>query len=212
MPHVRIRLFAASAALLFAELAVVRWTGSELHHLAFFNNLVVIGAFLGGGIGIALGPRRPRLAGLVGLLAVLAVAVPWVSRSSWVLALRFGSTGEYRWNLGVADAGAAAGFLLFFVVLFVLTVALFLGFGALVGQLLARVPGLGGYALNLLGSLVGVLGFAAVSLAGLGPAGWLLLLAAPLVLGLGRGRPALVGGALAVLSGATVAALSEEAT
>src|SRR5215469_3274037 len=47
------RLLAASLLSLFTELLLIRWIPSAIHVVAFFANLVLIGAFLGIGIGMA---------------------------------------------------------------------------------------------------------------------------------------------------------------
>src|SRR5215472_16873560 len=47
------RLLVASLLSLFTELLLIRWIPSAIHVLAFFANLVLIGAFLGIGVGMA---------------------------------------------------------------------------------------------------------------------------------------------------------------
>src|SRR5262249_6385869 len=47
------RLLAASLLSLFTELLLIRWIPSAIHVVAFFANLVLIGAFLGIGVGMA---------------------------------------------------------------------------------------------------------------------------------------------------------------
>ena len=49
--------FIAAFGLLALELAVIRWTTGQIRIFAYFNNLVLIGAFLGAGIGAALGRK-----------------------------------------------------------------------------------------------------------------------------------------------------------
>lgn len=213
-PAALARVVVTSAVLLFAQLVVIRWTGSEIPRLAFFKNLVLIGAFLGGGLGLAQAARRPRLPGIVPpLLGLLAVGVPLVGRSAWIRSLRFGGVSEFHWELDAARSllGSAA-FLAFFLGLFLFSVLLFAGFGVLVGRALAPLPALTGYVANLAGSLAGIAAFAAVSFLQLPPPAWLLLLAPPLGWCLAEGRRAWLP-ALAVAGAALVAgALSEGAT
>ncbi|MGH2394985.1 MAG: hypothetical protein ACRDGH_16090, partial [Candidatus Limnocylindria bacterium] len=47
----RLRLILLSFLVLFVELALIRWTGSNVVYLSFFTNLVLLGSFLGIGIG-----------------------------------------------------------------------------------------------------------------------------------------------------------------
>src|SRR3982751_6183614 len=45
------RLLLGSALMLFVELALIRWLGANVIHLSYFSNFVLLGSFLGGGIG-----------------------------------------------------------------------------------------------------------------------------------------------------------------
>ena len=49
--------------ILALELAFIRWTSSQVRIFAYFNNIVLISAFLGMGLGVAVGRRRPRTSG-----------------------------------------------------------------------------------------------------------------------------------------------------
>src|ERR671926_1147260 len=44
-------LVLASALMLFVELALIRWCGSNILHLSYFSNFVLLGSFLGVGLG-----------------------------------------------------------------------------------------------------------------------------------------------------------------
>src|SRR5258708_19123133 len=57
--------------ILVLELALIRWTSGQVRVFAYVNNIVLITAFLGLGVGVALGRRWPGLVhgGLPGLLA-----------------------------------------------------------------------------------------------------------------------------------------------
>src|ERR1700744_882771 len=48
---VRQRLVSASALMLFLELALIRWLGANIVHLSYFSNFVLMGSFLGIGLG-----------------------------------------------------------------------------------------------------------------------------------------------------------------
>lgn len=47
----RLRLVAASALMLFVQLALIRWAGANLVHLSYFSNLILLASFLGIGLG-----------------------------------------------------------------------------------------------------------------------------------------------------------------
>src|SRR5256885_1592067 len=79
----RMQLFLASALLLFVELALIRWLGANIVHLSYFSNFVLLGSFLGGGIGflrarspVSLGWVSPlALAGLVSFVSLVPVEI-----------------------------------------------------------------------------------------------------------------------------------------
>ena len=47
----RLRLLLASFLMLFLELSLIRWSGAEVVHLSYFSNFVLLGSFLGIGLG-----------------------------------------------------------------------------------------------------------------------------------------------------------------
>ena len=47
--------------MLFVELALIRWAGSNVVYLSYFSNFVLLGSFLGIGLGFIRGERRPDL-------------------------------------------------------------------------------------------------------------------------------------------------------
>ena len=64
---------AASALMLFVQLALIRWAGANLIHLSYFSNLILLASFLGIGLGF-LRSRHPRDIGRyvpVGLLIIV---------------------------------------------------------------------------------------------------------------------------------------------
>ena len=57
----QLRLVLLSALMLFVELALIRWTGSNVIFLSYFSNFVLLGSFLGIGIGFLRGRARRNL-------------------------------------------------------------------------------------------------------------------------------------------------------
>jgi len=47
----RTRLLALSFLMLFVELALIRWTGSNILYLSYFSNFILLASFLGIGLG-----------------------------------------------------------------------------------------------------------------------------------------------------------------
>ncbi len=67
------RLVLGSALMLFLELALIRWLGSNIVHLSYFSNFVLLGSFLGIGIGFLLSRRRWTLVPAAPLLLAALV-------------------------------------------------------------------------------------------------------------------------------------------
>ena len=71
-----LRLLLGSALMLFLELALIRWLGANIVHLSYFSNFVLLGSFLGIGLGFLISRKSwSVLPGSPVLLAVLVVGV-----------------------------------------------------------------------------------------------------------------------------------------
>ena len=174
----------ATFGILALELAFIRWTSGQIRLFAYFNNLVLIGAFLGMGLGVALGPRHPQLfhatlPAAAAVSVVLALAGPL-----GLMHITFPDASLFLWGAEAHTTGAVdavAGLVAFFA-MFAALVGVFLCAGSAVGALFPRVPALRAYAADLGGSLAGVVAFTAATLLGAGPPVWLLLGALPFAL------------------------------
>src|SRR2546430_3455766 len=69
----RLRLVALSFLMLFVELALIRWTGSNVLYLSYFSNFVLLGSFLGIGLGFLRARSRVHLFPLAPVLLALLV-------------------------------------------------------------------------------------------------------------------------------------------
>src|SRR5437879_4425019 len=75
---VRTRLVASSALMLFTELALIRWTGSNVVHLCYCSDFLRLGSFLGIGIGVLRSSRANRLPYYSPImLGLLVVVIAW---------------------------------------------------------------------------------------------------------------------------------------
>ena len=71
-----LRLVLGSGLMLFLELALIRWLGANVVHLSYFTNFVLLGSFLGIGIGFLISRRSwSVLPATPVLLALLVVGV-----------------------------------------------------------------------------------------------------------------------------------------
>ncbi len=146
---IRVRLLLSSALMLFLELALIRWTASNIIHLGYFSNFVLLGSFLGVGIGFLRTSRTTRAPLYFPIaLALLVVAVLKFP----VTVDRAGS--DLIFFTSLATQGPPAWLAL--PVVFIGVAAIMAGPGELVGRCFLELPRLEAYRLDLLGSLVGI--------------------------------------------------------
>ena len=186
----RIRLVLLSFLMLFVELALIRWSGSNVVYLSYFSNFVLLGSFLGIGLGflranarVNLFPWAPvALAGLV--LFILSFPVE-IDRSGSEL-IYFGS---------FVPTGLPVWVTLPIIFLAVAAVMAMIGEG--VARVFARFEPLEAYRLDILGSIIGIVAFSLLAFLHAPPMVWGVA-AAVLFLVL-LGRPNLLQGAALLL-------------
>ena len=173
------QLVVASFLTLFAELAFIRWIAVEIRVFAYFKNLALLLCFVGFGLGCALARQTTRwpvsVKALVGLL--LVVRLPWHGgKALQGLSEGLGAAADVElWMNGtVWNWLDFVAIVLLTAILFLLLVWIFVPLGQIVGRQMNLAPkALTGYSWNLLGSLVGILSFLAVSRMMLQPWVWL---------------------------------------
>ncbi|MGI5440602.1 spermidine synthase [Streptomyces shenzhenensis] len=199
---VRWWLLLASATMLFVELALIRWTGANVVHLSYFSNFILLGSFLGIGLGFLIPATRgqwiKRWAPVpLALLVILVRAYPVQVRQSSEQIIYFTSvktTGLPEWAT--------------LPVIFLLTTVIMAAIGKITADLFRRLPPLDAYRFDLLGSITGSVSFALLSWLGAPSVVWGVIAATALLI-LGRRRNTL---RYAVPLTAMVAALLLETT
>jgi spermidine synthase len=184
-------LFLISVVILFLELAGIRWFPAHVLYLTFFTNVVLLASFLGMSVGcLAANHRRNYLSWTPFLLVVALAAAHAVEITSGSL-LKFVDVGNQaspqqiyfgtEYHSGdlsryVIPVEVLCGF--FFIVI----ALAFIGPGQELGRALNRWPNrVQAYTLNIVGSIAGILLFAACSWLELSPFWWFLMVS----LGLG---------------------------
>jgi SAM-dependent methyltransferase len=200
----------AAGSALFAELVLIRWHASTFQLFAYFKNVSLLAAFLGIGIGYALGRRRPVLTPLVLPAFALQFVLLYCLRFSSVQDLLQSPVSEnMAFGIGrVSNLRVAPVTYGFLILVFAFTVLTCVPLGQVASRLMLRRPPLVAYSCNLLGSLAGIGLFTLLCYAWAPPAVWLILTIACLVpfLLLGQSRFVLVsslacsGVALSVLA------------
>lgn len=170
-----LELAAASFAVLFQELALIRWLPGQVRVIAYFPNLILLSAFLGLGLGCLRAGRRSLLwAWPLSLIALVAAAMG-LSRIVFTQA----SVSEHLYLLYYdlpRDAPVVGGVRAPILALFVLSALSFVPLGQLVARRLQefrlRSSSLWGYAWDIGGSLAGVVAFGAIGFSGWPPVAW----------------------------------------
>ena len=161
----RVRLVLLSFLMLFVELALIRWAGSNVVYLSYFSNFDLLGSFLGIGVGF-LRARSPidtfkwTPVGLAVLVAFILVFPVQIDRSGSEL-IYFGS---------FEPSGLPIWLMLPVVFLAMAAVMAMIGEG--VARTFARFESLEAYRLDLIGSIGGVVAFSLLSFAHAPPVAW----------------------------------------
>jgi spermidine synthase len=165
----RSRLILLSFLMLFTELVLIRWLGSNILYLSYFSNFVLLGSFLGIGVGflraharVNLFPFAPlALAYLVGFVILFPVEI-----DRWGSELIFFGTFE--------RTGFPIWVTLPVIFVFVATVMAMIAEG--VAQTFVKFEPLEAYRLDIIGSIAGIAAFSLLSFTGAPPVVWGLII------------------------------------
>ncbi|MEA2534871.1 MAG: hypothetical protein QOJ93_2682 [Actinomycetota bacterium] len=162
----KLRLFGLSFLMLFVELALIRWTGANVLYLSYFSNFVLLGSFLG----IGLGFLRPTICGasLFAFAApLLAGAVAYVH----FYPVQIDRTSSQIIYFGhFVPTGMPIWITLPFIFLAAAMVMATIASG--VAQTFVRFKPLDAYRLDIVGSIAGIAAFTALSLFQAPPLAW----------------------------------------
>jgi Spermine/spermidine synthase domain len=165
--------------MLFLELALIRWTGSNNVYLEFLTNFVLLASFLGIGVGF-LQAGSPRQWISVAPLALLAIVV-------------FGLAFPVRFDRPTGDHQLSAAFglaplpeWLSLAIVFVLAAMTMGTIAQAVARLFSQFAPLEAYRLDILGSIAGIAAFSALAFLHLPPIAWGIVASGALIGLLGR--------------------------
>lgn len=182
------KLFLISFAALFFEVLVIRWLSTEIRIFGYFKNLILMGAFVGLGLGCASAGRvraddSTKPVGAVAeyfpylllVLTGLIAGAPYIGLNHINFVVQ---TDVFFW-LQQADIVTSIGQLVtniaWVIVLFLLVVSVFDSLGQRLGEELARQESLNAYSVNLGGSAAGVLVYNVLAFMKTSPGVWLLV-------------------------------------
>ena len=195
MSNQKLRLAGISFATLFFELALVRFVNANVQVVAYFNNFLILSAFLGIGFGCVLAARQkadwfawfpPFFAIMVGLTLFLDRFDPTGGAANFVVWMRSTNSAPIPAWLEI-------------VVVFIANFAFFVPLGNELGKTFARIENkLAAYSWDLAGSFAGVVVFGILSWLQTPPVVWFSIGAMVIVV-LMFGRGAVKLGVAAVL-------------
>lgn len=172
----------ATFSILALELTMIRWMSQQIRVFAYLNNVLLMAAFLGMGLGIALGKRRPNMVHATLPLLLPLSAILCFARQLDLAAISFPDRAIALW--GAEGLRADESFftnLSVLMILFGLTAAVFVCAGSVVGDLFGRTEALHAYSADLVGSLLGILAVTALSALSTPPPVWLFVSCVPLL-------------------------------
>jgi len=151
-----VRLLLSSCLMLFLELALIRWLGANVVHLSYFSNFVLLGSFLGIGAGFLISRKSwsvwPVSMPLLSILVVGVLVFP-------VTIERTGSDVIYFTSLEASGPPAW----LALPIIFAMVAIVLAGPAEVVGRCFSKLPPLTAYRYDLIGSLLGICTFTALS-------------------------------------------------
>ena len=171
-----VRLFLTSATILFVELLVIRWVPANVVYVGYFSNFLLMASFLGIGAGILFGrdPRRIPISPFAPLLFAVVLLVTHAQ-----INVQLGSPDELFF--GSVGHAADANFLVLPLIVMLVTV-LMAGLALPLGGLLTSMPPLRAYAIDIIGSMSGIVAFSVLSALGTTPVAWFSVVAILLAL------------------------------
>ena len=164
-PAPRPRLVLLSFLMLFVELALIRWAGSNVVHLSYFSNFVLLGSFLGIGLGFLRADKR------VNLFPYAPVALALLIAFVRFFPVEISRAGDDLIFFGKLDTSGPPRALVLTVIFVVVAAAMaFIAEG--VARTFARFEPLEAYRLDIIGSIAGIITFSALSFLRAPPVVW----------------------------------------
>lgn len=189
----RVQLFLTSFTILYLELSLIRFIPAYVRYLGYFTNFILLGSFLGIGLGCLIAKnRRDILLLFTPLFLILVILIKYFKFEVQI------STTQSIFFTSNSESGAIESFLLL-PSIFLLVTLLFTTLAQNLGRLLTRFQPLTAYSLDILGSLVGIVVFTVGSFWNLPPVVWFTLISI-LYIVLIPSRPHLIIGSAVILS------------
>jgi len=190
----RARLVLLSFLMLFVELALIRWLGSNVVYLSYFSNFVLLGSFLGIGIGFLRGKATPNLFpwAATALAALVAFAM--------IFPVSIDRSGSQLIYFGGAEASGLP-MIVTLPVIFLMVAVVMAAIAQGVARTFSQFEPLEGYRLDILGSLAGIAVFSLLAFLSAPPLAWGIVVAVTMLVLYGRSTRLIHVVSLTVLTG-----------
>jgi hypothetical protein len=159
--------------MLFVELALIRWVGSNIVYLSYFSNFVLLGSFLGIGVGFL------RANAKTDLFRWAPVGLAFLVGFTYIFPVQIECAGRQIIYFGCSPSGLPIWLTLPFIFLAVATVMASIAQG--VSRAFVAFAPLDAYRLDIVGSLAGIVVFSTLAFLGAPPLGWGLFVVAAFV-------------------------------
>lgn len=174
------RLILLSFLMLFVELALIRWLGSNVLYLSYFSNFVLLGSFLGIGIGFLRGKSETDL------FSWSAIALAALVAFTMIYPVEVDRSGSDLIYFGATNAATGLPMWLTLPVIFLLVAFVMAAIAQGVARTFALFKPLDAYRLDILGSLAGIATFSLLAFLGAPPLVWGLVVSALFIVLYGR--------------------------
>jgi len=163
------RLLLSSVLMIFVEMTLIRWAGSNIYQLFSVTNLILIASFLGIGIGfLSVNKIKPTL-GLSPFLLSLVILFCYLYSTQYTVKLN--DVGNIDYQASAFKIHALPIFLTL-PLIFIAVVATLASIANHVAHTFKLLPSLSAYRLEVLGSLLGVILFSLFSYVESSPIVW----------------------------------------
>ena len=175
--NVFLKILLACALSLFLELAIIRIHSSYIHYFSFLKNISLISCFLGLGIGYSLRIYKVFSLNWIFPLLFLQIVMVYFLSDTPVSSALLNPISE-RLTMGQDTARNLIHLVLiyaFTIFIFIFNALCFVPIGHLIARLMNNIENLKAYSFNLIGSLLGILGFVLFSFLNTPPIIWITI-------------------------------------
>lgn len=165
--RLRLRLTALAFVMLFVELALIRWLGGNVLYLSYFSNIVLLGSFLGVGLGFLWAGRHD-----VELLRFTPLTLAALVTFVHLFPVRIEAAGGELIFFGAELRPSGPPRELMLPAVFLASAAVLMCVGDGIARTFRQLANLDAYQFDLIGSLLGIVGFTVLAFLGAQPVVW----------------------------------------